>query len=84
MVAVQKTQEVLTLNNLAYIIMCVQDFSKILMYDFHYNYIKDGKKSNITDTDSLVYEIEMNDVYKNFYRNKYMFDFSEYQKNSKF
>ena len=64
--------------------MCVQDFSKILMYDFHYNYIKDGKKSNITDTDSLVYKIEMNDVCKNFYRNRYMLDFSEYQKNSKF
>ena len=29
-----------------------------------------------TDTDSLVYEIEKNDLYEDFYMNKDIFDFS--------
>ena len=31
-----------------------------------------------TDTDSLMYEIETEDVYENFSSNKEMFDFSNY------
>ena len=33
---------------------------------------------------SLVYEIETNDVYKDFYENKNLFDFSDYPEDSKF
>ena len=36
-----------------------------------------------TDTDSLVYEVETNDVYEDFYKNKNLFDFSDYLENSK-
>ena len=36
-----------------------------------------------TDTDSLVYEVETNDVYEGFYKNKNLFDFSDYLENSK-
>ena len=35
-----------------------------------------------TDTDSLTYEIETEDVYKDFWEDKEMFDFSDYPKNS--
>ena len=51
------------------------------MYDFHYNYIK--KKYNnrakvlFTDTDSLTYEIEAEDVYNDFWNDKDMFDNSD-------
>ena len=36
------------------------------------------------DTDSLVYEIETNDVYEDFFMNKDMFYFSEHPNNSIF
>ena len=40
LVAVHKIKETLTLNRPAYVGMCILDLSKTLMYDFHYNYIK--------------------------------------------
>ena len=59
LVAVHKIKETLTLNRPAYVGMCILDLSKTLMYDFHYNYIKDkyGDKARLlfTDTDSLTY-----------------------------
>ena len=60
--------------------------SKLLTYEFHYKYIK-GKfdaKLLFTDTDSLVYEIKAKDVYEDFYRDKSLFDFSDFPLNSKF
>ena len=37
-----------------------------------------------TDTDCLVYEIEAEDVYEDFYEGKGLFDFSDYPRDSKF
>ena len=58
------------------------------MYDFHYNYIKSqyGDKARLlfTDTDSLTYEIEADDVYQDFWKDKHLFDNSDYPKNSPF
>ena len=88
LVAVHKIKESLTLNKPAYVGMCILDLSKTLMYDFHYNYIKNkyGDKAKLlfTDTDSLCYEIKAEDIYKDFYNDKDKFDFSEYNKNSIF
>ena len=63
MVAVHK----IALKTPAYVGMCILDVRKLPMYDFHYNYIKQkyGNKAKLlfTDTDSLTYEIETEDVY---------------------
>ena len=86
LVAVHKIKESLTLNRSAYVGMCILDLSKTLMYDFHYNYIKNkyGDKSKLlfTDTDSLTYEIEAEDVYQNFWNDKDKFDNSDYPESS--
>ena len=86
LVAVHKIKETLTLNRPAFLGMCILDRSKTLMYDFHYNYIKHkyGNKAKLlfTDTDSLTYEIETKDAYKDFFKDKSKFDNSDYPENS--
>ena len=86
LVAVHKIKETLTLNRPAYLGMCILDLSKTLMYDFHYNYIKQkyGNKAKLlfTDTDSLTYEIEAKDVYQDFWNDKDKFDNSDYPESS--
>ena len=37
---ISESKVALTLNKLAYIRMCILKFSKVLMYEFHYDYIK--------------------------------------------
>ena len=84
--AVHKIKETLTLNRPAYVGMCILDLSKTLMYDFHYNYIKQkyGSEAKLlfTDTDSLTYEIGTKDVYNDFRGDKNRFDNSDYPENS--
>ena len=88
LVAVHKIKESLTLNRPAYVGMCILDLSKTLMYDFHYNHVKKqyGNKAKLlfTDTDSLTYEIEAEDVYQDFWNKKEMFDNSDYPSNHQF
>ena len=86
--AVHKIKEVLTLNRPAHVGMCILDLSKMLMYDFHYNCIKnkygDRAKLLFTDTDSLTYETEAEDVYMDFWNDKVMFNNSDYPENSQY
>ena len=86
LMAVHKVKETLTLNRPAYVGMCILDLSKTLMYDFHYNYIKKKYDNRarllFTDTDSLTYEIEAEDVYKDFWNDKDIFNNSNYLESS--
>ena len=83
-VALHETKLVLTLNKSIYVGFSIVDLHKLLIYEFHYNYIKRKYNANLlfTDRHSLVYEIKTNDVYKDFYEDNDLFDFSDYPKDS--
>ena len=70
LMAVHKVKETSTLSKPAYVGMCILDLSNTIMYDFHYNYIKKKYGNRVrplfTNTDSLTYEIEAKDIYKDF------------------
>ena len=40
LVAIRKIKVTLALNKQAYVGICILDFSKLLMNEFHYDYIK--------------------------------------------
>ena len=86
LVSVHMRKTSLTMNKPIYLGMCILDLSKIIMFDFHYNYIKskyaDKAKLLFTDTDSLMYEIETEDFYKDIAGDvKDKFDTSDYPEN---
>ena len=74
----------MTLNKPVYVGFSILDLSKLLMYEFHYKYIKSKFEAKLlfTDTDSLVHEIKTEDVYEDFYQDKNLFDFSDYSLDS--
>ena len=74
------------INKPVYLSLCILDLSKIVMYEFHYDYMKPkyGHKAKLMyqDTDLLVYHIETEDfdrdiagdVEKRFYTSNYSKD----------
>ena len=56
------------MNKPIYLCQTILDLSKIIMYEFHYDYMvpKYGERLNLCymDIDSLIYNIEMEDFYK--------------------
>ena len=58
LVAIHQSKAALRLNKPAYTGMCILELSKVLMYEFHYDYLKNqyDNKSKLlfTDTDSLI------------------------------
>ena len=86
LISVHMSKTKLIFNKPVYVGMCILDVSKTLMYNFHYNYIKpkynDKALLLMTDTDSLCYEIETEDFYKDISSDvESKFDTSAYPKN---
>ena len=86
LISVHMKKTSLTMNKPVYLGMCILELSKILMFDFHYKYIKpkyeNKAKLLFTDTDSFLYEIETEDFYKDIAGDvKDRFDTSEYPEN---
>ena len=56
------------MNKPVYLGQAILDLSKIVRYEFHYDYMKPKYKENLTlcymDTDSLVYDIKTEDFYE--------------------
>ena len=83
-VSVHCKKEILTLNKPIYIGFCILELSKLLMYEFHYDYVLKtfDVKLLFTDTDTLVYEIRGSNIYEQCFKDKELFDFSGYNKDS--
>ena len=86
LVSVHMKKTSLTMIKPVYLGMCILDLSKTIMFDFHYNYIKSkyGEKAKLlfSDTDSLMYEIQTEDFYKDISGDvKDRFDTSDYPEN---
>ena len=62
LVSISKIKLTLKLNKPAYIGMCILELSKVIMYEFHYNYIKNKNDHKLillfTDTNSLMYQVK--------------------------
>lgn len=80
--SVELTKSKLVLNRPIYVGFSILELSKVLMYEFHYNYIKKkyGGRAALcfTDTDSLCYDISTEDVYVDMKEDHHCFDFSDY------
>jgi hypothetical protein len=85
LVAVHRERRDVVLNKPIYIGFAVLDLSKLLMYDFHYNHVQKGYPGKarllFTDTDSLCYHIETEDIYRDMGEDGQMYDFSDYPTN---
>ncbi|CAJ0908487.1 3672_t:CDS:2, partial [Entrophospora sp. SA101] len=84
LVAVHRRQTNVKLNKPEYVGSCILDLSKYYMYDFWYSYLKkkygDKVKLLYTDTDSLIIEIETENIYQDMINDCDLFDFSDYPK----
>ena len=74
------------MNKPVYLGQAILDLSKIVMYEFHYDYMKQKYPEGLTlcymDTDSLIYDIETEDFYKDIVEDvKDRFDTSGYNPN---
>ena len=80
--AVQVHKSRLVLNRPVYVGMSILDLSKTLMYDFYYNQMKGqyGGRCQLlyTDTDSLLLEIESEDIYGDMAKRAELYDTSDY------
>jgi len=82
LVAVELRKLEVKFNKPIYVGMCILDISKICLYEFPYEYMfplyRDKCKIVYTDTDSLIYHIECEDVYETMKRDIAKFDTSDY------
>ena len=60
----------------------ILETSKLHMYQFWYEHLKNKYKVELvyTDTDSFIIQVETDDIYKDMFENKNLYDFSEYPK----
>ena len=83
LIAVERRKTAIKFDKPMYSGFSILDISKVLMYDFHYNYIKvkyPGEDSQLcfSDTDSFLYRLKTNNIHRDMLENLDYFDFSDY------
>ena len=84
LIGVEKIKSVVRLNKPIYVGMAILDLSKLHMYRFYYDVLKEKYNDKIklayTDTDSFVIHVETDDLYKDLKQINNHMDFSDYPK----
>ena len=74
LIGIQRVKTKLTLNRPIYVGICVLDLSKLHLFDFWYNHFKKqyGEKIKLlyTDIDSLIEQVEIEDIHKDMLEHK--------------
>lgn len=82
LIAIQLQKVCITYNKPIYVGFSILDISKIIMYDFFYEYLKPKYGDNIsllyTDTDSFILEVKTENFYNDIKHNLDVFDTSNY------
>ncbi|RLU19246.1 hypothetical protein DMN91_007803 [Ooceraea biroi] len=82
LVAIEMRKLEVKFNKPIYVGMCILDVSKVCLYEFHHEYMlplyREKCKVTYTDTDSLIYHIECEDMYEQMKRDIAQFGTSDY------
>ena len=85
--AVERVKSTILMNRPVYVGFTILELAKLLMYEFHYNHIKQIYQNKaqllFTDTDSLTYHITTPDVYQDMKDHLHHFDTSDYDSDHK-
>lgn len=88
LVAIEMTKTHILMDKPIAIGLAILDISKVVMYEFYYDYIKPKYGSNVsmcyTDTDSFVLHIKTDDFYTEMRSNLERYDTSDYPENNIF
>lgn len=86
LVAIELKKLEVVMDKPIYVGLSVLDISKIVLYEFHYDYVRKVFGNNCkllyTDTDSLIYEIICEDIYDVMKKDSHRFDTSDYDENN--
>ena len=84
LLAVHRKQTNVFMNKPVIVGVSILDLAKYFMYDYWYEHLKKiyGERVKLlyTDTDSLIIEVETDDVYQDMVDHKELYDFSNYPK----
>jgi hypothetical protein len=84
LIAIHRVKATIKLNKPIYAGMTILDLSKVYMYTFYYDHLKplykDRMKLLYTDTDSLVIDVQTDDIYGDMLKHRDLYDTSDYPK----
>ncbi|MES9884868.1 MAG: hypothetical protein ABW185_28820, partial [Sedimenticola sp.] len=88
LVGVQFKRVKISITKPIYAGQAVLDISKCQMYDFWYNHLRAKYAEKIvllmTDTDSLLFHVETNNIFTDMHENAHLYDTSDYSRNNFF